>query len=310
MSKSAHLARFLRFLVGRRDSVQPDSLAGRDRKIGDFKLKFTGNCDEAEFQARCAEHDFWYHSYYFDNGFAQRGDYDIGRDIDDYGFPADMQGMTVLDVGTGSGWFATFFEQRGAAVTTLDARGPCDFDIFGRDHNPPVTEQKSRPDRVLPDGRPVYYSPVSKGFWVMKEILGLKADFFNGRVYDICPELFGGKTFDLVFLGSILMHLRDPIGALMAAHTVCGQSLIANIGVLPNGYAPEKLVMRLLPKAGDGIGWWTPTTDCFCEWMLAAGFSRVDSVKTLHLTADRPWTDPHGTTSGVSQIHKVIHASR
>src|ERR1700682_25965 len=44
-------------------------------------LKYTGTCNEAEFKAKCKEHDFWYHSYYFDNGFVQRGDYDIGRDI-------------------------------------------------------------------------------------------------------------------------------------------------------------------------------------------------------------------------------------
>jgi hypothetical protein len=71
--------------------------------ISSYKLKFTGSCSRDEFEARCGEHDFWYHSFYFDNGFAQRGDYDIGYDIDSYGFPEDMRGMSVLDVGTGRG---------------------------------------------------------------------------------------------------------------------------------------------------------------------------------------------------------------
>lgn len=74
------------------------------------------------FQGKCKEQDYWHHSYYFDNGFTQRGDYDIGRDVADYRFPQNLEGMSVLDVGTGSGSFATFFEQSGAHVTTTDAR--------------------------------------------------------------------------------------------------------------------------------------------------------------------------------------------
>src|SRR5262249_24777334 len=73
-----------------------------------MKLKFTGTCDPREFRARCKEQDYWYHSYYFDNCFTQRGDYDIGHDVAGYGFPQNLEGMSVLDVGTGSGWFATF----------------------------------------------------------------------------------------------------------------------------------------------------------------------------------------------------------
>ena len=42
-----------------------------------------------------------------------------------------MTTMSVLDIGTGSGWFATYFEQRGAQVTTIDARGYSDFDVYG-----------------------------------------------------------------------------------------------------------------------------------------------------------------------------------
>src|SRR5262249_15876592 len=47
-----------------------------------YRLRFTNGstCAHAEFMRRCGEHDFWYHSFYFDNGFEQRGDYDIGRD--------------------------------------------------------------------------------------------------------------------------------------------------------------------------------------------------------------------------------------
>jgi protein-L-isoaspartate O-methyltransferase len=46
--------------------------------------------------------------------------------------------MRVLDIGTGAGWFAFYFEQLGAEVVTVDARGYCDFDVYGRPGYPPI----------------------------------------------------------------------------------------------------------------------------------------------------------------------------
>src|SRR5690242_4243522 len=96
------------------------------------RLRYTGKLAATEFHRRCSTVTWWYHSYYFDNGFSVRGDYDIGADVHNYGFPDDMSDIRVLDVGTGAGWFAHYFAQRGAEVTTFDARGYADFDVFGR----------------------------------------------------------------------------------------------------------------------------------------------------------------------------------
>jgi len=270
------------------------------------RLHFTGTCGVGEFAARCATHSFWYHSFYFDNGFEVRGDYDIGRDLASYGFPKDMSGMSVLDIGTGSGWFATYFEQRGAVVTTVDARGYCDFDVFGRPGYPDVRTEKSNPDRVLPDGRPIYYSPVSGGFWVMKDMLGLRAEYINARVYDLSPALFGGRTFDLVFMGALLVHLRDPIGALMAARSVCRQRLIAT--TVRHGIPDAEEPPAMMALSGDSISWWSPNQACLLRWFRAAGFARADADGTVPLTVDKPYVDERGNTSGVNQILARVDA--
>lgn len=274
-----------------------------------FRLRFTGTCDETEFKAKCAEHDFWYHSFYFDNGFVQRGDYNIGLDIDGYRLPEDMTGMSVLDVGTGSGWFATYFEQRGANVTTIDVRGVSDLDMFGRPGYPDITDEKPVPDFVLSDGRPMYYSQMSRGFWIMKDILGLKAAYLNARIYDLSPQLFDGKKFDLVFVGSVLMHLRDPIGALMAVRSVAQREVIAtSLGWhLPdNGH---DLNMTLVSPYSDRVSWWIPNKSCLVAWFRGAGFRLVDADHLVHLTIDKPYLAEEGLSTATTQTHLLVHAT-
>src|ERR1051326_2903092 len=206
------------------DHEKPPPRAIATRRV----LHYASSMNAREFEERCRDLSWWYHSYYFDNGFCVRGDYDIGADVADYGFPASMEGLRVLDVGTGAGWFSFYFEQLGAEVVTVDARGYCDFDVYGRPGYSSVEEEGRLPDRRGEDGTPIYYSPVSRGFWIMKDILHSRVEYLNSRVYDIRPELFHGRKFDLVFLGAILCHLRDPIGALMAVRSVCSDRVIAS----------------------------------------------------------------------------------
>jgi SAM-dependent methyltransferase len=268
-------------------------------------LHFTGAVEPAEFATRCAEVPWWYHSFYFDNGLNVRGDYDIGADIHRYGFPESMEGMRVLDIGTGSGWFAFYFEQLGAEVVTVDARGYCDFDMYGRPFYGSIDQENRAPDRIDDDGTPVYYSPVSRGFWTMKEMLRSTVRFRNARVYDLTPQIFGGKKFDLVFLGAILCHLRDPIGALMAARTVCKHRVIASTPVVLGETEAEVLPRQYLPYTSDDkISWWLPNEACFRHWFSAAGFMGVDVSRHVNLKCDVPRYENGKMTNG-DQVLRV-----
>ena len=272
-----------------------------------YRLKYTSEVSEEEFHRRC-DHRNWYHSYYFDNGFQVRGDYNIGLDIAEYGFAQDMSGMKVLDIGGGAGWFAHFFEQRGADVTVVDARGYCDFDLYGRYQYPPVESEKPQPDRFDNDGGPIYDSPVSGALWIMKEILGSRIRFRNARAYQICPDLFSGEMFDLVFLGSLLLHLRDPIGALMAARSVCRHEVVAVTPVVlgePEGYTPH----QYLPwTEEDSISWWLPNESCFRHWFLAAGFGNVDLTRTVMLHKDLEHWNHQGRLGNCDQTLRLGRA--
>jgi hypothetical protein len=142
----------------------------------------------------------------------------------------------------------------------------------------------------------------------MKDVLGLRAGYVNGRVYELRPELFGGRTFDLVFLGSVLMHLRDPIGALAAARSVCRDALIATASPL-HTFLLRRPVMAMPPGAGSGgIFWWAANRACLREWFRAAGFSRVDASGHVRLRTDRPLLDDSGATAAADQKLALFHA--
>ena len=307
----------LQFLCGSgfatEPAAQPTASSGTSQQVPvarepgtAFRLRYAGTANEDEFKKRCRDLDWWYHSYYFDNGLAVRGEYDIGADIESYGFPESMEGMRVLDVGTGAGWFAHYFEQKGASVTTVDARGYCDFDMYGRHQYPSVQEGGRQPDRFDEQGNPIYDSPVSRGFWIMKDILKSRVRFRNARIYELSPELFGGEKFDLVFLGAILCHVRDPIGALMAARKVCRFKVVATVPTVIGEPASETMPRQYLPYTDiDRISWWLPNEACLRHWFLAAGFTNVDISKGIRLTADKLRLNEAGRPANGDQILRL-----
>lgn len=250
-----------------------------------YKLRYTGPENEAQFKSIVGKVPFWYHSFYFDNGYSVKGDWNIGLDIHDYPFPKDMTGLRVLDIGPASGWFSFYFEQLGADVTVVETRGYCDFDIYGRFDYAPAVE-KTEPDAVSASGGPVYFGPATGSLWCMKNLLKSNIKFVNARAYEVGPGLFGNKTFDIVFMGAILQHLRDPIGALRAARSVCRGRLIATSRTWQERDDNPYPIMILPYTKVDKITWWLPNLECYRHWFMAAGFSSVKLDKTVRFTPD------------------------
>jgi hypothetical protein len=165
------------------------------------------------------------------------------------------------------------------------------------------------PDRFDEHGAPIYYSAVSGAFWVMKDLLKSSVQYKNSRVYDIRPDLFGCRSFDLVFMGAILCHLRDPIGALMAARRVCSGQIIATTPVVIGEPEGEVLPRQYLPYTDlDAISWWLPNEACFRHWFKAAGFQDVNVDTSITLRCDVPHTDERGRVVNGDQILRVGRA--
>ena len=61
------------------------------------------NASMKERGVRDIENYYWYHTVDLGNGLITPGMYDYRETIASFDFPADMRGMTVLDVGSATG---------------------------------------------------------------------------------------------------------------------------------------------------------------------------------------------------------------
>lgn len=269
----------------------------------EFMIKFKSKWEKATLEKHLASEHF-YHSFEFTNECVVRGDWDIAKSIQAYKFPVDLIGKRVLDIGPGSGFFSFYFESLGASVTALESHGYGDFDVYGDFR---YRGSENRPPDRFNGADPIWFGPVSSGFWKIFDAIESKVSWKNGKIYDVAPSLTGDE-FDLVFVGSLLMHLRDPIGALRAARSVCRDLLITTI---PTWVDQDETLtpMQMLPYTHiDRVSWWMPNKAALRHWLLAAGFGEVDFVGGLTIYPDKEIYNTDGVRMNSEIVEQIVHA--
>ena len=97
-------------------------------------------------------------------------------------------------------------------------------------------------------------------------------------VYDLSPERVG--VFDLVFCGSMLMHLKNPMAALGRIASVCGNCLVittqTEIGF--DGDSAARYLGHDIPFVH-----FVPSPDCIANMLKACGFAAVLRGPTFYL---------------------------
>jgi len=196
----------------------------------------------------------WYHTQELAPGLLTPGLFDLRPYVDRYRLPDDLAGMRCLDVGTFEGFWAFELERRGADVVALDVDRMQDLDW---------------PPRLRPgdDGER------GEGFRLASDVLGSSVLRVGGSIYDATPDSLGG-AFDLVFCGSVLIHLRDPMLALERMAALC-----AGTFVFADEYSRR---LSLLPiRAAEFRGeapwstWWRPSPRTWVSMIRCAGFEDV-----------------------------------
>jgi len=223
---------------------------------------------------RARRHADWYHTLELAPDLVTQGMFDLRPYVQRYGLPERMDGMRVLDVGTWDGFWAFEMERRGAEVVAIDIDDERDLDW------PP----RRRPD-VFPD------EPRGTGFRLAREIYGSSVERVNCNVYDATPERLG--EFDLVFAGSILIHLRDQLLALERLAGVCrGRFICAEEYHRPSTLL-QLPVARFRALREASVVFWQPSVRTWKRMIQAAGFDDVREHGRFRLKSPRGFTVPH-----------------
>lgn len=210
----------------------------------------------------------WYHTLELPGGLVTPGWFDLRSLAPQLPFPA-LAGKRCLDVGTFDGFWAFEMERRGAAeVVAIDVVDPREWDW-------PVGSQ----DAVV--AALARRKAAGSGFLVAKEALGSSVSRHELSVYDADPSTLG--TFDFVYVGSLLLHLRDPVRALERLRAVCtGELLVVDAIDLP--------LSKLLPRRPvawlDGVGrpwWWKPNAAGLAQMVRVGGFDIVGRPNVVYM---------------------------
>jgi tRNA (mo5U34)-methyltransferase len=220
--------------------------------------------------------DDWYHTIDLGGGMVSHGYFDHRTVVDRYGIPDSLAGMTVLDVGAGDGFFSLEFERRGAErVLAIDvgSLGQCDL----------LPAARARLAVSARDSQPWI-----ERFRIARTMLESQVEHQILSVYDLSPELVG--TFDLVFCADVLLHLKNPLQALLNICSVtAGMAIVetpidAGLERQAVGLPAMRFgVLSAEAQAGDNNTYWLFTATALCDMLVYAGFGRVEPQPVFKL---------------------------
>ncbi|MCW2600557.1 MAG: hypothetical protein JWM02_2386 [Frankiales bacterium] len=205
----------------------------------------------------------WYHTMDLLPGVATPGFADL-RPLLARALPADLSGRRCLDVGTFDGFYAFAMEDRGAGeVVGIDVVDPEELE------HPPLHREgnlkQARESKVMP----------GDGFHLAAAVRRSSARWLGCNVRHLTPEAIGGRV-DFAVVGTILQHLRDPVGALERVRDTLrpgGEAvLIETISVPATLKHPRTAVAEFRPaRPGNRYSWWVPNLAALKAWPAACG---------------------------------------
>lgn len=216
---------------------------------------------------RDIESCFFYHRMGLSGVGVVGGQWDLRETIEDYLAAFQFAGKRVLDVGAASGFPSFEMERRGAEVVSFDMSPDGRWDI--------VPRAGMDVDAAVHHKRESWVS-LTNAYWFVHAALHSQAKAFYGNIYDLSEDL---GTFDVAFLGSVLLHLQNPFEALRSAACRTRDVLI----VTDVAYHTSGPQMEFMPtRVGPADTWWRLSEGCVARMMDVLGFDVAYVTHSRH----------------------------
>jgi SAM-dependent methyltransferase len=216
----------------------------------------------------------FYHTVDLPNGEHHDGHWDLRGLFDVYTGRVPLSGKTFLDVGTASGYLSFMAEAAGATVTSFDASEDTPLIPI------PWTENGEQ-GNVCCCGKTL--DRVKNGYWYCHRAFNSKAKAIYRDVHAIAPDM---GQFDVVIAGCILLHLVDPIGALMKIAQRAKDTLIIT-ELDPYDLAPQPVLLPNFTRSHkrspeDFMSWWQFPPEPISMFLDVIGF-KTESVERFKM---------------------------
>jgi hypothetical protein len=259
-------------------SPAPTAAAPRGPLLPSYPPRdYLGQLDPA-FQAAMSKRregadlsDFvWYHAFELPDGRVLPGVWDLRGHESEYLGGIDLAGKRVLELGPATGALTFYMERMGAEVVSFEAGFDVSIDTL------PVKGEDLYQARLQTMQETIDRN--HDAWWYLHRTLGSTAKFVQGNIYDMPADL---GTFDVTVVGAILLHLREPWGALSQAAQRTTETVIVTEPLQDDLDPPETNIMRFSPSAEHHLtNWWSIYPGAVVSMLARLGFGQTET--TMH----------------------------
>jgi SAM-dependent methyltransferase len=206
------------------------------------------------------------------------GSWDLRGRFDDYIARTPLADKTLLDVGCASGFLTFEAEKRGAIVTSFDVSGG---DVVNVD---PKTDPAAKHDEVI---------RMQNGYWLAHRLMNSRARVVYG---DACQLARFVEPSDIVLIGQMLVHVRDPLGVIEQACKVAKETVIIVEGCWESEQPLAIFLGALYPGTNT---WWHLSTGLYRATLKVFGFELAKVTKSTYRCN-------HPSAPGMSEIWTLV----
>jgi len=208
----------------------------------------------------------WYHATDLPDGTVLPGVWDLRGHEKEYLGGVDVAGKQVFELGPATGYLTFWMERQGAEVVSFEAGFDVPIDTL------PFRGEDKPEERQLVMEQTI--DPNHDAWWYLHRTFGSSAKFVQGNIYDMPGDL---GTFDITLVGAILLHLREPWGALREAAQRTSDVMIVTEPLQDDIDPPESNIMRFSPSAEHHLtNWWSIYPGAVVSMLERLGFAHTE----------------------------------